>query len=301
VQSDTVGELEVVTGRGLTLTCSPTAHQGLFDAVRAGLGQAAIITRVTLRLVPAPRHARRFLLTCPTLSAMLNDQRRLVTEDRFDAVQGAVLAAPSGGWTFHLDAVKQFSGRAPDDGALLAGLGDDRAQAQPATMPYLAYRDRLAALERALRAGGQWSLPHPWLCTFVGGAAVEQVVARELEQLRPADLGEAGQVALSPIRRAPVRSPLIRMPSDELCYAVNLLRFPDATGATQAGWLVAANRAAYDRIRAAGGTLYPVSAFPMTPPDWRQHFGPALGLLADAKRDHDPDHILTPGYEIFDA
>jgi hypothetical protein len=84
------------------------------------------------------------------------------------------------------------------------------------------------------------------------------------------------------------------MSSDELCYAVNLLRFPDTTGATQAGRLVAANRA-------AGGTLYPVSAFPMTPPDWRQHFGPALGLLADAKRDHDPDHILTPGYEIFDA
>ena len=60
-----------------------------------------------------------------------------------------------------------------------------------------------------------------------------------------------------------------------------------------------ANRAVYDRVRADGGVLYPVSAFPMSPDDWRQHFGEAFRPLAAAKRAHDPDRLLTPGYEVF--
>ena len=50
---------------------------------------------------------------------------------------------------------------------------------------------------------------------------------------------------------------------------------------------------------AAGGTLDPVSAFPMTPGDWRRHFGSAWMLLSEAKQRFDPDHVLTPGYELF--
>ena len=56
-----------------------------------------IITRATLRLVPAPTRVRRFLLSYPDLATMLGDQRLLVHEQRFEGVQGAVLAAPTGG------------------------------------------------------------------------------------------------------------------------------------------------------------------------------------------------------------
>jgi FAD/FMN-containing dehydrogenase len=49
----------------------------------------------------------------------------------------------------------------------------------------------------------------------------------------------------------------------------------------------------------AGGTLYPVSAFPMSKGEWRDHFGSAFGQLDAAKQQYDPDEILTPGYEIF--
>ena len=46
-----------------------------------------------------------------------------------------------------------------------------------------------------------------------------------------------------------------------------------------------ANRAIYERVRDAGGTLYPVSAFPMSRDDWRRHFGAAFDQLSDAKHD----------------
>lgn len=299
VQSDNIIEMDVVTGKGQQVTCSPNQNADLFDAVRAGLGQVAVITRATLKLIPAPERVRRFLLFYPDLSALLNDERLLADDDRFDAVQGAVLPTPTG-WKYRLDAVAPFSGNnPPDDGALLAGLSDDRSAAEINTLPYFDYLNRLAALEQLLRANGQWFYPHPWLTTFVGDAQVESVVSAELERLTPADLGTFGQVVLSAFRRQAVTSPLLRLPEDDLAYAFNLVRIPTTDDIVEANRLVQANRAIYERIRAAGGTLYPVSAFPMSRYDWRRHFGSAYERLRDAKRKFDPAHGLTPGYEVF--
>ncbi|MBO1908308.1 hypothetical protein J4G37_25890 [Microvirga sp. 3-52] len=65
------------------------------------------------------------------------------------------------------------------------------------------------------------------------------------------------------------------------------------------GALLRANRSAYERVVAAGGTLYPVSAFPMALDDWRRHFGSAWRVLHDAKQEFDPGHVLASGYELF--
>ncbi|MFL6224254.1 MAG: FAD linked oxidase, partial [Actinomycetes bacterium] len=138
-----------------------------------------------------------------------------------------------------------------------------------------------------------------WLTTFVGDAAVEAVAAGELAKLTPADLGPLGQVVISPILRESVRTPLLRLPPDPVCYTFNLIRLPATDDAAGAGRLVTANRAIYERVRDAGGTLYPVSAFPMSAADWRTHFGATFDGLAEAKREHDPGHVLTPGYQVF--
>ena len=74
---------------------------------------------------------------------------------------------------------------------------------------------------------------------------------------------------------------------------------PATSDAEEAKRLVRANKATYGRVRAAGGTLYPVSALPLSKREWRDHFGSAFGQLDAAKQQYDPDEILTPGYEIF--
>jgi len=299
MQSDNVLELDVITGKGQMVTCSPDSNADLFHAVRAGLAQVAVITRATLRLIPAPQQVRRFLLFYPDLKTMLKDQRLLAADNRFDVVQGAVLLTPTG-WKYRLDAVSHFSGdNPPDDDALLAGLSDDRSVAERSTLSYFDYLNRLAALEQLLRSNGQWFYPHPWLTTFVGDSKIESVVGDELDRLTPADLGTFGQVLLSAFRPEVIASPLLRLPADDLVYAFNLVRFPTTADAAEAERLVKANRAIYERVRAVGGTLYPVSAFPMSRDDWRKHFGSAWERLRDAKRTFDPQHILTPGYEVF--
>ena len=226
VQSDNVVELDVVTGRGEKITCSPRSNPDLFDSVRAGLGQVGLITRATLKLIAAPKAIRLYALTYPDLKSMLSDQRLLAAENRFEALQGAIVPAPAG-WTFRIDAVSHFSADdAPDDGGLLAGLSAKGPAAKISTLPYLDYLNRLAALERLLRSNGQWSYPHPWLTTFVGDAAVESIVMGELDRLKPADLGPFGQIVLSPLRRSAIASPLLQLPTDELIYAFNLVRIP---------------------------------------------------------------------------
>ena len=110
VQSDNVIDMEVVTGEGKKVTCSTSDNAGLFNAVRAGLGQLGVITKATLKLVAAPESVRRFLLVYPDLATMLRDERLLSADNRFDAMQGAIVAAPGGGLAFRLDAAKNFNG-----------------------------------------------------------------------------------------------------------------------------------------------------------------------------------------------
>jgi cytokinin dehydrogenase len=299
LQSDNVLELDVVTGRGEKITCSPRNNADLFQTMRAGLGQVGVITRATLKLIPAPEKVRRYVLTYPDMKTLLTDQRLLAAENRFDAVQGSIVPMPAG-WTFRLDAVRYFNGdKLPDDSAPLAGLSDDRPAAKLTTSTYLEYLNRLAALEQLLRSNGQWFHPHPWLMTFVGDSKIESVAGGELDRLAPADLGPFGQVTLSAFRRSAATSPLLQLPADNLLYAFNLVRIPATGAVAEVDRLVKANRAIYERVRAAGGTLYPVSALPMSADDWRRHFGPAWALLRDAKEKFDPGHLLNPGYEVF--
>ena len=42
-------------------------------------------------------------------------------------------------------------------------------------------------------------------------------------------------------------------------------------------------------------SLYPVSAFPMSPDDWRRHLGPAHAGLAAARTRWDPLGVPHPG------
>jgi hypothetical protein len=90
------------------------------------------------------------------------------------------------------------------------------------------------------------------LTTFVGDSQVEAVVTDELNRLNPTDLGPLGQVVLSTFRAQTIKSQLLRLPSEDLCYAFNLIRFPTTKSTVKIARLIDDNRAAYERIRDAG-------------------------------------------------
>ena len=300
MQTDQVLALDVVTGDGRELTCSPTANAELFDAARAGLGQCSIVTRATLHLVNAPERVQRFQLFYPDLVALMADQRRALTEERFDQLQGAILPIATGGWRYQLEGAVFHEESAPSDGRdVLEGLSDDR----PAVVATVAtYRDdaqAFAKLERLLRSNGQWSNPQPWLLTFLRGSNADRLVREILDGLTPADLGPFGRITCYPMFTRAIRTPLMRMPDEDVVFVFNVIRIPASDDAAQTARMVEQNRVLYDRIRNTGGVLYPVSALPLTAEDWKSHFGSNWQRFQQAARQYDPSHVLTPGYGLF--
>jgi cytokinin dehydrogenase len=300
-QVDNVADLEVVTGTGERVFCSPSCRADLFHAVLGGLGQCAIITRATLRLLPAPATVRRYRLSYPTVSALTADQRRVARDGRFAYLEGQIQPRPDGadGWRRVLEAVAFHRGSAPpDDAALLGDLADDPATREIDDLSYAGFLDRLAPSVAELTAAGEWSRPHPWWNAFLPSRSTDAFVSSVLADLSPADLGVGGVILLYPFRRSALRAPLPRVPGQRLVFLFALLRTA-SDGAMGSAAMIEANRDLYRRVRALGGTQYPVGSVPMTALDWRRHFGPVWPALAAAKRRYDPGNLLTPGQRIF--
>jgi FAD/FMN-containing dehydrogenase len=287
-QVDNVEELDVVTGTGERVTCSPHRHDDLFHAALAGLGQCAIITRATVRLLPAPATVRRHQLFYPSLAALTADQRTVVRDGRFDYVEGQVQAGPDG-WLYVLDVAT--SGASEDIGDLAYTRGAEEVE----DLSHVDFLDRLAPSVEDLKATGEWARPHPWLNVFLPGSATDRLVEEVLDDLTPAGIGLSGVILLYPVPRRLLRAPLLRVPEDELVFLFTLLRAASPGAATPEA-MVAANHAVYERVLAAGGTQYPVGTITT---GWPRHFGEQWPRLRNARRTYDPAGILTPGQGIF--
>lgn len=300
-QVDSVVELEVVTGTGERTVCSPSRRADLFHAVRAGLGQCAIITRATIRLVPAPSSVRRYQLYYPSLAALTADQRRVVRDGRFGFMEGQVQAAAdgSGEWRYLLEAVAfRQSSTPPDDAALLGDLTYERGTQEIDDLSYFDFLNRLAPSVEYLKSIGEWARPHPWWNVFLPDTAADAFVTSVIADLTPADIGASGVILLYPVRRSLLHAPMPRVPDQELVFLFALLKTA-SPGAADPSAMVEANRALYRRVQALGGTQYPVGSIPTTHDDWRKHFGPVWPSLAAAKHRYDPGGILAPGQGIF--
>ncbi len=154
----------------------------------------------------------------------------------------------------------------------LAGLADDRSRAQLDEVTFLDHLRSFDRFTELLHSTGHWSNPHPWLLTFLPGSAVEQTASDILDEVAPNDLGDYGLVVFYPITTGQITTPLFRLPAEDVVFPFNLIQLPSGDTA-QANRLVNQNRALYERVRAAGGVLYPVSGFPLSPVDWQEHFG----------------------------
>lgn len=298
-QVDNVLALTVVTGRGEILNCSPTRRRALFDAVRAGLGQFGVIVRARVRLEPAPANSRYYQLPYSSLHLFLVDLLALIKSGRFDTVQGFAAADNAGGWIYSLEATKGFApGQEPDDAALLAGLHFLTGRQTFQDLPYFDYLNRLAPTVALLKELGVWNFPHPWVDLLVPTARAESFIRSTLEALDPADLGQ-GPILIYPYRRDRFTAPNFRVPNGDTFFLFGLLRNAIPPTLERSAELVAANRALFEQARAVGGFFYPVDSVPMSPADWRRHFGPRWRQFLSDKQAFDPDLVLAPGQGIF--
>jgi len=289
---DNVLSLEVVTGTGEIVRCSPSVRPGLFHAVLGGLGQFAVIVRATVRLIPAATTARVYHLFYPDLASMTAAQRTALADRRFSYLEGQ-LAPTETGWSYMLEGVMYYTPPAePDDDALIADL--EPASTEIVDMPYFDWLNRIYDLVQQLMA---LRLPGPWINVFLPDEATDAYVTELLAETTPADAG--GVVLLYPVSSGLLGQPFVRVPDSPVVFLLALLRAVSPPDEAETQRLIAVNRSQYDRAVAVGGTHYPVGAIPLTEPDWKTHYGDQWPAFRAAKRKYDPRNVLTPGQTIF--
>jgi FAD/FMN-containing dehydrogenase len=300
-QIDHVLELEVVTGAGELLTCSIDRNRELFYSLLAGFGQTALIVRATIRLVPAPTHVIVQNLVYRDLESYLANALQAAQDERFDHQLGRVAFEAGGRPTFRLEAGRFYSEPVkPDLTEATAGFRYIEAM-KPVTYTYWEYLNQRPAVVRPAKG---WYLPHATLYLFLPVSGIEGFLTRMLAT--PSEYAGARIPALFgiyPLSTRHFTRPLFQVPKGEAqFFALYLFRTAPAEDAGSISAMVGANKTLYERALAAGGTQYPVTAAPLTPSDWKRHFGPeAWKLLSHAKRQYDPKNVLTPGPGIFNA
>jgi cytokinin dehydrogenase len=297
-QVDHVAELDIVTGTGELLTCSPELNSGLFRMTLAGLGQCGIIVRARLRLIPAPKYVASRTLTYDDLDAFLKDQGHLTTVDELNLLNGSVLRE-AGRDRFLLIAGSFVADAAEGDRppAWTAGLRH-KSENGPTIMPYWEYLNRRTALLIPLIARAKADkIPNPAIAATFPEASVRSFLNYML--FTPEAYVGIYWLEVSPKVTARHTQPLQKMPLGNLSYEVRMQRRASAAHAPDHQAMLAANEALVPRIRDAGGKIYPPFAPVLSHDDWRSHFGDTWPRLAAAKQQFDPKNVLTPGPGIF--
>ncbi|CAD6339171.1 unnamed protein product [Miscanthus lutarioriparius] len=95
-QISNVHELDVVTGTGEMISCSPDKNSYLFFAALGGLGQFGVITRARIAFEPAPKRVLWVRLAYADVQSFTGDQELLISKRSagdsggFDYIEGQV-------------------------------------------------------------------------------------------------------------------------------------------------------------------------------------------------------------------
>lgn len=250
-QTDNVLSLEVVTPTGAVVNCGPDENRDFFDAVRAGRGRNGIITRASLRLMPAPVTVTWHKLRYNTVDQLVADQQHLIATDTFDYIEGQLKIRDD-----HRSAVLEvatFNGLSAGNG-LLDGLTFRDADSQ--SVSYWDFANRVAEGELLMREAELWDSPHPWCNVLVPSNAVVELLHHTEEELNPDLYSKFGMVLVYPFRTNRITTPLLAMPKSDVVFLVAALRYAPVNAPQVVTAMQKANDVLVAKALQAGGTLY---------------------------------------------
>ncbi|KAG9457372.1 hypothetical protein H6P81_001880 [Aristolochia fimbriata] len=333
-QTENVTELEVVTGKGDVVLCSPSHNSDLFFAVLGGLGQFGIITRARVRLHHAPLKVRWIRLVYADFDEFVADAESLVTHppsESLDYVEGFAFVNsddPVNGWDSvplgppqRLDPTAIPSHAGPtlyclelalhvhhpaQDGPTtdevvtetLRGLRFIRRLRFSTEVGYEEFLLRVKRAEKAAKASGIWETPHPWLNLLVSKRDIRAFDGAVFKGILRRGVG--GPMLVYPLLRSKWdgRTSAAVPESSEIFYLVALLRFTAA--AVGAEEMVAQNEEILEWCRAKGVDFKVYLPHYRSEEEWRRHFGRhKWERFVERKARYDPYAVLAPGQGIF--
>jgi len=296
-QVDHVSEIDVVTGAGDLVTCSPSRHSELFHMMLAGMGQCGLIVRARLKLVPAPEQVVARSFTYADRNAFLADLAMLATAETEGAIAGDLNLSNDGvTWTPVITATS-FGTRAP---SWLNSIRGNNVEA-PITQRYTEYLNRNTGGYLATLASGVRFSPHVYMHFFLPADQTPSMVGY-LMDTPGATLG-ADEIAIFPMLNANFKQALQRMPAGAMSYHMRIYRVAAQEGSPDHLQMLALNqKECLPRIFARGGTVYlPFSPLLDSRQRLQQFDQTVWNRLAAAKSTYDPAGVLTPGAGLFQA
>ena len=301
MQADDVAELDVVTGDGRPLRCSRKENRNLFDAVRCGLGQFAVVVGARIRLRRVPRRVRTYALVYDELAPLLADQRLLIEtggcaylrawcrhrSQEFHPPEDAGAEGPALRYVMHVsvDVGPASAGALPD------GLRHAR-RLRVQEQDQMAFADMLEPSPAASARHPASHLVCPVTECFLPWPAVPAFVERLFEEM-PAPLVPYCNMMLRPLPRRVLVAPLLMRPDSDLVMGFGILPVIPRSVVPLA---VSALKCVAQLMTEFGGKRYLTGWVRYAHDDWREHYGALWPLVLRRKEEFDPRGILNPGF-----
>ncbi|MDB9539948.1 FAD-binding protein [Anabaenopsis tanganyikae CS-531] len=298
-QADNCLALEVVTGTGDIIWCTPEDNSELFYHVLCGYGQFGIITKVKNRLRKYRPYTRSYFLCYDDLDKLLDDARGLVTEGRIDGLVSLFSPCLQGmsrkenqikpliQWFYRMQITVEFDAvNQVNDAELLADLNFYR---------HIHTED--LTFEQFIQPLGQ--VPHPvntantWIDLLLPGSSAQEFIKIALERI-PNFLDfrtlPIGSFCLNSRHH---KLPMFPLPDDELIIGLGM--YPSIPQ-TQVEVVLQQLNLLTDLGFQMGGKRYMATWAEFDLPKWRSQFGDYWLTVNEIKRKYDPCGILNPGF-----
>ena len=296
-QADNVERLDVVTGSGVAARCSRDENPELFDAVRCGLGQFAVITRARLVLRPAGTAVRTERLAFHDVAGLLGALDELIDAGHcaylrawarhrsHRAVCGDLDFRPGAEWCFPVHASVERDGDRRTAGPAARLPADARFPALE--QPLATFADLPEAGPGELAADGR--IVYPVTEAYVPWERAGDAIAAVLAEL-PRKLVPTTNVMIRPLDRLGGGGPpLLMTRPDARIAGIGLV--PYIAREDQAELLPAVERAGRTLV-AHGGKRYLTGWLNWDREAWRGHYGRRWREVCEWKRRFDPAGVL---------
>ncbi|KAM0954062.1 putative cytokinin dehydrogenase [Dioscorea sansibarensis] len=328
-QISNVHQLEIVTGKGEVVTCSPGENADLFYGALGGLGQFGIITKARIALEPAPKMVRWIRVLYSDFTAFTQDQEKLISAKKtFDYIEGFAIINRTGilnNWRssfnpqdpvqashfksdgktlFCLEMTKNFNADESDImnqevNTLLSQLRYIPSTLFQSEVTYLEFLDRVHVSEVKLRSKGLWEIPHPWLNLLIPKSKIhdfaEGVFGNILKD------SNNGPILFYPLNKSKWNNQTSAViPDEEVFYLVAFLSSAlNTSNHDSIDHALAMNEKILDFCKIADIGMKQYLPYYSSEEEWKGHFGSRWKLFAQRKRFYDPLSILAPGQRIF--
>jgi len=331
-QMDHVLELEVITGTGERVVCSPSVRPDLFDGVRGTHGQMALIVRATIPLEPAPETISVTQAAYGDADLLMKDLRGALTARHADYVHALATPRTMEALTTRLnssepmcvDEARAVDALSSDGGAWVYQLelatpvvsgqrGRDAIEMSPGALPGLRdtwempFRDFVLRIPPLIaEEARRGAAPHPELILWVPDQATQPLLVDAFEELDPVeDIGE-GPVLIFALRKSVVTAPFYALPEvGDLCFFFGLLRRAEPGTEARVRELRQDNERRYQAALEYGAGRYVCDTPPTERSEaekfWPRHYGSSWGEMCERKRSHDPASLFRSTWGAYVA